>query len=97
VVDEHGTVVGIVSEADLIHPVESLQSRRATSVDVMTKPVVVATPDAQLDEIVTLFDQYRIKRVPIVEGGRLVGIVARSNILLALALSHNAVEAYDTA
>jgi CBS domain-containing protein len=54
--------------------------------DVMTREVKTALPDAPLHEIADLFEENQIKRVPIVsEGGDLVGIVSRANILQAIA------------
>lgn len=58
-------------------------SRKIT--DVMTTKVVTATPDTSLDEIATLLESNGIKRVPIVEYGKMVGIVSRANLLQALA------------
>ena len=89
VLDEYGALVGIVSEADLIHLEASdfLKSHGVKAADVMTKPVIVANPEMPLNELVSLFDKHRIKRVPIVDHGKIVGIVSRANILQALALS----------
>lgn len=53
--------------------------------DVMSRHVVTATPDTQLSEIARLLERNRIKRVPIVRDGKLVGIVSRANLLQALA------------
>lgn len=53
--------------------------------DVMTKSVVVATPETSLREIATLLEKNAIKRVPIVRDGKLAGIVSRANLLQALA------------
>jgi CBS domain-containing protein len=53
--------------------------------DVMTRNVVTATPDTSLQDIATLLEKNGIKRVPIVEGGKVVGIVSRANLLQALA------------
>src|SRR5262249_54497367 len=58
-------------------------SRRAG--DVMTRMVVTAKPDTSLADIAGLLERNRIKRVPIVENGRIVGIVSRANLLQALA------------
>jgi CBS domain-containing protein len=58
-------------------------SRKVT--DVMTVDVVTASPDTSLQEIATLFEKNAIKRIPIVEGAKLVGIVSRANLLQALA------------
>jgi predicted transcriptional regulator len=46
--------------------------------------VITARPDTELVEIAELLEKYRIKRVPIVEDGKLVGIVSRANLVLAL-------------
>ncbi|MBK5957733.1 histidine kinase [Rhodoplanes elegans] len=53
--------------------------------DVMTRELVTATPDTPVAEIASLLERHRIKRVPIVKDGRLVGIVSRANLLHALA------------
>ena len=53
--------------------------------DLMTRDVVSAAPDTPVAEIATLLERHRIKRVPIVEGGKLVGIVSRANLIQALA------------
>ena len=89
VLDEHGALVGIVSEADLIHldGGDFLKSHGVKGADVMTKPVIVAKPEMRLNELVSLFDKHGIKRVPVVDHGKIVGIVSRANILQALALS----------
>lgn len=52
--------------------------------DVMTAGVVTVPPDAPLSEVVALLDKHRIKRLPVVAAGRLVGLVSRSNLLHAL-------------
>lgn len=53
--------------------------------DVMTRELVTAAPDTPVAEIASLLERHRIKRVPIVQGGRLVGLVSRANLLHALA------------
>jgi CBS-domain-containing membrane protein len=53
--------------------------------DVMSKRVVTAAPDAELNHIASLLEKHSIKRVPIVENGALVGIVSRANLIQALA------------
>ena len=54
--------------------------------DVMTSDVVTATPETPLHEIASLFEEHRIKRVPIVsEDGNLVGIVSRANLIQVVA------------
>jgi CBS-domain-containing membrane protein len=51
----------------------------------MTSEVITASPDTPVAEIAALLEKNRIKRVPIVEKGRIVGIVSRANLLQGLA------------
>jgi predicted transcriptional regulator len=67
--------------------------------DVMTKEVVVAKPDTPLREVARLLESNRIKRVPVVEGDLVIGVVSRANLLQALASatpSTGAVQASDS-
>lgn len=52
--------------------------------DVMTHDVVTVAPDADLAEIASLLERRRIKRVPVVDGGKVIGIVSRANLLHGL-------------
>jgi CBS domain-containing protein len=108
VLDKDGNLVGVLSEADLIHRSEigtekhrpwwqeavtgarTLAEEFAKShgkkvAEVMTDGVVSVTEDTPLSEIAALFERKRIKRVPVVKDGKLVGIVSRSNLIQALA------------
>ena len=63
-----------------------VKSHAARVEDVMTSDVVTATPEMPLHEIASLFEEHRIKRVPIVnEDGNLVGIVSRANLIQVVA------------
>jgi CBS domain-containing protein len=53
--------------------------------EVMSRDVQTIGEDASLDEIVALMEQHRIKRLPVVRDGKVVGIVTRANLLRALA------------
>lgn len=55
--------------------------------EVMSVDVATARRDASLDDIIGLMSRRRIKRLPVMEDGRLIGIVTRSDILRALALT----------
>jgi len=108
VVDGDRRVVGILSEADLLHrekigtvkhrpwwieavtPPSALAEDYAKShgrkvAELMSSDVISATKDASLAELANILEKNRIKRVPILEDGRLVGIVSRSNLIQALA------------
>jgi CBS domain-containing protein len=53
--------------------------------DIMTRDVATVSPATPLAEIATLLERRRIKRVPVVDQGRLAGIVSRSDLVRALA------------
>ena len=52
--------------------------------DVMTREVISVSEETPLDEVATLLERRRIKRVPVVRDGKLVGIVSRANLLHGL-------------
>ena len=64
--------------------------------ELMSTDVVSASEGASLADIATLLEKHRIKRVPILKDGKIVGVVSRSNLIQALAsvptLSHPALE-----
>jgi CBS domain-containing protein len=63
---------------------EYVRTRGRKVAEVMTREVITITGDAPLDEVVTLMERHRIKRLPVVRDGRVVGIVSRANIMHAL-------------
>jgi CBS-domain-containing membrane protein len=60
-----------------------VRSHAVKVADVMTKEVVTATRDTSLSQIANMLERNGIKRVPIVEGDRIAGIVSRANLLRA--------------
>jgi CBS domain-containing protein len=107
---ENGRLVGVVSEADLLHryeigtdcalggdpwwmrvfsadrsPAEYVKSHAREVRDIMTHDVATVAPDTSLAEIATLLEKRRVKRLPVLKRGRLVGIVSRSDLVRALA------------
>jgi CBS domain-containing protein len=118
VVDSDSRLVGIVSEGDLLHRVETgterrperltgrgrswwldmiasyqdlardyVKSRSRTVKDIMTREVISVTDTTELADIASLLETKRIKRVPVVRDGKLVGIVSRANLVRALAVT----------
>lgn len=107
VMGENGTVMGILTEGDLLRRVETgtepkVAAWRAWLADpgtdastyvrtharkvgeIMTAPVISIDPGTDLAEVVALMESRRIKRVPVIEQGRLVGIVSRGDLVRAL-------------
>jgi len=110
VVDANGTVVGMVSEADLLGRqiqgrtpnrmwwlemlaegedlaaefLDYVKSNDPVVRDVMRTPVVTVVESTRIEEIAELLQRHHIKRVPVLRDGRLVGIVARADLIRAL-------------
>jgi CBS domain-containing protein len=53
--------------------------------DVMTREVITVKPETPLSDIATVLERNGIKRVPVVQDGKVVGIISRANLLQALA------------
>ena len=64
---------------------EFVKSHARRVVDVMTRQVITASPETPLREIADLMEQHAIKRVPIFENDKVIGIVSRANLVHALA------------
>jgi CBS domain-containing protein len=107
VVSEDGTVLGIISESDLLRRAEigtvpqrkwwlvffsdpDALARQYTKThglraeNVMTRPVISVGEDADLSEIARTLDKHKIKRLPVLRDGKLVGIISRADIVRAL-------------
>ena len=106
VVDEAGGLVGIVSEADLI-PLETRPDPRtqATPIpptagsaprrvaDVMTRKVITISTESEVSQAARLMIEADVKRLPVMEGRRVVGIVSRRDLVKVIARSDKDVEA----
>ena len=80
VVDDDSQLVGIIVERDLlVAAMRYLQSRVEVG-DLMTRNVVTIGPDADLNEVARTMLERKIGGLPVVEHGRLVGIITESDI-----------------
>jgi len=66
---------------------EYVKSHSGVVKDVMTRDVISVTEDTTVADIAILLETNRIKRVPVLRDGRLVGIVSRANLVRALAMT----------
>jgi CBS domain-containing protein len=108
VVDGERRVIGILSEADLLHrekigtekhrtwwleavtppsllALDYAKSHGRRVAELMSEDIISANEDTPLSELANILEKHRIKRVPILKDGKLVGIVSRSNLIQALA------------
>jgi CBS-domain-containing membrane protein len=68
---------------------EFVRENSRTVADVMTRGVISAVPDTPVADVAMTLERHRIKRVPIVHNGKIVGIVSRANLIQALAAARN--------
>lgn len=75
---------------------EYVKSHGRKVADIMTRNVVTARETSPLSEIADLLERHRVKRLPIVRDGKLVGIISRANLLQAMASLRDRLKAPDT-
>ena len=75
-------IIGIVTERDLVRKVcaNDISSSKVSITSVMSSPVITAESDLPIEAAVQRMFNNRIRRLPVVEDGRLVGIVTISDI-----------------
>jgi CBS domain-containing protein len=76
--------LALLAEGEPLSP-DFLSGLRHVASDIMSRPVITIAEDTDTGEIARLLAAHRIKRVPVVRNGRVVGIVSRENLLRALA------------
>ncbi len=85
VVDADDKIIGIITEADIISKV----NREGLGVaDIMSHEIIAVGEETPVNEIAALLTERKIKRVPVVCDGKLVGIVSRADIVHAVAQGH---------
>jgi CBS domain-containing protein len=89
VVVNNGQIIGILTERDMLERVlEKCKDPKKTKVsEIMTEDIMVGKPDMELTEAAKLLFEKKVKKLPIVEGNRLVGLVTLTDI--ARAANHN--------
>src|SRR6478672_9450633 len=108
VVDDDGSLLGIISESDFLRRAETGTTRTRSPIlqffsspgkladefvheqgrkveDVMTRDAITVSEQTPLSKLVELMEKHGIKRLPVMSGKTLVGIVTRSNLLQAVA------------
>ncbi len=82
IVTKKGKALGILTERDLLKRIVSqTRSPRTTKVQaVMSKPLIVVEPDMELEEAAKLMFKLKIKKLPVVEKGQLMGLVTLTDL-----------------
>ncbi|WP_293787685.1 CBS domain-containing protein [uncultured Aeromicrobium sp.] len=75
--DGEGTILGIVSERDIVRKFCELPDpQSATAESIMTADIQVCRLDDPLTDLMATMTEYRVRHVPVVEDGALVGLVS---------------------
>lgn len=83
VVGAAGEVVGVISERDVVHSISKhgVRALDRTIDEIMTRGVATCRLTDSSDDLMELMTRGRFRHVPVVEGGRLVGIVSIGDIV----------------
>ncbi len=83
VLGEDGALEGIISERDLVHGIaeHGAHCLELTVADLMTQRVVTCTPQDSVTRIARQMTENRIRHLPVVEGGNLVGVVSVGDVV----------------
>ncbi len=80
VLDGDGSIIGLVSEYDL------LARQGKTARDVMSPGIISVNEEADVEDVRFLIVERKVRRVPVVSGRTLVGIVSRSDLIRQMAM-----------
>ena len=83
--------VGIVTERDVVRKIvaEGIDASKVLVIDVMSTPLVTVAPEASIEEASDRMATYKVKHLPVVSQGEVVGMVAARDIALAMAKEKN--------
>lgn len=88
VVTPQGEVIGFISEPNLMDVLFDADARRSAVSNYMSRDVHVVDSQDSIGTAAKMLTIYNIRRLPVVENGRFVGVVTRRD-LLAYALQHD--------
>lgn len=87
IVVNNGNPIGIVTERDMLKRVMlQLRDPKRTRVSyIMSKPLITTAPETDLRDAVGLMNERRIKKLPVVKEGQLIGLISITDIVRSLA------------
>ena len=80
VCDDLGHVLGIITDRDIVVRSVSVEAGPSKAKEVMSRNPVAASPDMTTHEAALLMAKYQVRRLPVVDHGRLVGFLSMADI-----------------
>ena len=79
-----GRLIGIVTDRDIVtRAIAERRDPQAVTVDeIASREMITVQPDQDLDEALRLMASHQVRRLPVVEGGRLVGMLSQADVAL---------------
>lgn len=85
VVVENNAPIGIVTELDFVRHVPSTGKTLKQPISkIMSSPVTFMAPDTKIDEALKIIDTKRFRKYPVVDNGKLVGLITKNDIVHAI-------------
>ena len=85
IIIENDVPIGILTELDVVRHIKSPKKNLKQPVgSIMSSPITFMTPDTKLDEALKMIDTKRFRKYPVIENNRLVGLVTKNDIVLAI-------------
>ena len=85
IVENGGTMVGVITDRDIVIRciAEGHDPRNETAEHVMSRDVTIISPDDDIEQAARMMEREEIRRLPVAENGRLVGVLSHGNLVQA--------------
>lgn len=90
VVDKHDQIMGIVAPVDVLEAVhkDPVNISKMTVQEVMSENVIVSGPEESVETLMAIMTENRIRHIPVIDEGRLAGIVSIGDVVKAQLTVH---------
>ena len=85
VVNDHNEVIGIVAPNDVLRAIHHHPEYITTITvsEIMTRNIIVVTPEDDIDKLMSIMTKNRIRHLPVIDKGRLTGLVSIGDVVKA--------------
>ena len=85
VVNKHDEIIGIVAPNDVLKAIDRHPEHITTITisEMMTRNIIVVNPEDKIDDLMTIMTENRIRHLPVIDKGKLVGLVSIGDVVKA--------------